>query len=53
MMQQPPAKTSEQALEEQSSAKKRPSYIKPTLKKLGKPELDDFSEEFPQGERDH
>jgi len=33
MMQQLPAKAPEQASEKQSSAKKRPSYIKPTLKK--------------------
>ena len=52
MTQQPPAKTPEQGLEEQSSAKKRPSYIKPTLKKW-KPKPENFSEEFPQGERDH
>jgi hypothetical protein len=44
MTQQPSAKTPEQALEEQSNAKKRP-YTKPTLKKLEmKPETP--SEEF-------
>jgi hypothetical protein len=46
MTQQPPAKTSEQTLEEESSAKKHPSYTKPTLKKLGRKPPDDLSEEF-------
>ena len=45
MTQQPPAKTPEQTLEKESSAKKRP-FTKPTLKKLEKPKLDDLSEEF-------
>ena len=45
MTQQPPAKKPEQALEEQSSSKEHPSYIKPTLKKW-EPKPETPSEEF-------
>jgi hypothetical protein len=46
MTQQPPAKTAEQTLQEESSANEHPSYTKPTLKKLGRKPPDDLSEEF-------